>query len=65
MEKIRDGFHHRTWIYISRFLFPRRRRLLLQEDGESQNTFSWTGWMMVRMDGKSFTITTPFTIYNC
>ncbi len=23
-----------------------------QEDGESQNTFSWTGWMTGRMDGK-------------
>jgi hypothetical protein len=22
-----------------------------EEDGESQNTFSWTGWMTERMDG--------------
>jgi hypothetical protein len=51
----------RTWIYILRFSFPRRRRLQQQqEDGESQNMFSWTGWM----DGKSFTNTTSFTICN-
>jgi hypothetical protein len=54
-----------TWICILRFSFPRRRRLLLQqEDGESQNTFSWTGWMMGWMDGKSFTTTMSFTICN-
>jgi hypothetical protein len=29
-EKTGDGFCHRTWIYILRFSFPRRRRLLLQ-----------------------------------
>ncbi len=33
-----------------------------EEDGELQNTFSWTGWMMGWMDGKSFTTTTSFTI---
>jgi hypothetical protein len=32
--------------------------------GESQNTFSCTGWMTGRMDGKSFTTTTSFTICN-
>ncbi len=32
--------------------------------GESQNTFSWTGWMTGWMDGKSFTTTTSFTICN-
>jgi hypothetical protein len=28
-------------------LVPKKKELLLQqqEDGESQNTFSWTGWM--------------------
>jgi hypothetical protein len=29
-EKTGDGFCRRTWIYILRFSFPRRRRLLLQ-----------------------------------
>jgi hypothetical protein len=51
MGKDGDGFCHRTWIYILRFSFPRRRRLLQQEDGESQNTFSWTGWMDWMDDG--------------
>jgi hypothetical protein len=32
--------------------------------GESQNTFGWTGWMTGRMDGKSFTTTTSFTVCN-
>jgi hypothetical protein len=45
---------------------PRSRRKLLQqeEDGESQNTFSRTGWMTWRMDGKSFPTTMSFTICN-
>ncbi len=63
-EKIGDSFCCCTWIYILRFSFPRRRRLLQQEDGESHNTFSWTGWMMGWMDGKSFTTMTSFTICN-
>jgi hypothetical protein len=33
-------------------VFGLRRRLLQQEeDGESHNTFSWTGWMTRQMDG--------------
>jgi hypothetical protein len=47
-----------------RFSFPRRRRLLQQEDGESQNIFSWTEWMRGWMDEKSFMTTTSFTSLN-
>jgi hypothetical protein len=35
-----------------------------EEDGESHNSFSWTGWMTRHMDGKSFMTTTSFTICN-
>jgi hypothetical protein len=28
-----------------------------EEDGESQNTFNWTGWMTRWMDGKNFMTT--------
>ncbi len=50
-EKTEDGFCCRTWIYILRFSFPRRRRLLHQEDGGSHRILSagldgwWDGWM--------------------
>ncbi len=50
-EKTRNGFCRHTWIYILRFSFPRRRRLLQQEDGGSHRIPSavldgWRdGWM--------------------
>jgi hypothetical protein len=39
-----------------------------QEDGESHNTFSWTGWMIGWMDGwmeKTSQPRCPFIICNC
>jgi hypothetical protein len=52
-------------LHLEVFVLKKGRRLLQQEDGESQNTFSWTVWMTGWMDGKSFTTMTSFTICNC
>jgi hypothetical protein len=46
-------------------LFPRRRRLLLQQEDGGVTEYLQLDWMDdERMDGKSFTITTSFTICN-
>jgi hypothetical protein len=49
-EKTRDGFCRRTWIYILRFSFPRRRRLLLQEEDGGVTEYLQLDWMDDRTD---------------